>query len=81
MSAPHPLVTQLGAVRRERRIPAATLATRLGYSDMTLRNWFRGSRTPSLYALQDLADALGYTIALIPKDTHDRQPPMPAVRR
>lgn len=62
---PHPLIVILRDARRKAKIPAATLAKRIGWSRHTISAAERGRTTPTITFLDDYAAGLGMTVALV----------------
>jgi transcriptional regulator with XRE-family HTH domain len=58
----------LGELRQLLRISQRDLATDAGLHSSQLSYWERGLRTPDISSLVKLAHALGYDLALIPRE-------------
>lgn len=58
----HPIVKWTWYEMRRQRISQIKLARRAGVTSATLRNWWRGKRSPSLRDIEAVAGALGYEI-------------------
>lgn len=64
------VIAALGAARDARRLSLATVGRRSGHTLQRISLWLRGDQVPRADGLFDLAHALGYDLALIPrKDT------------
>lgn len=64
----HPLMAELLAHRRAKRITAAELSRRSGYSINTINHYSCGRGRPSAQLLADLANAIGLELRLVPVD-------------
>jgi transcriptional regulator with XRE-family HTH domain len=51
------------------RVPIAELARRIGGSPQGVQGWRSGKNAPSVFAVEELAAALGCRLALVPADT------------
>ena len=63
MSA-HPIMRELRDERKARGITLEELARRSGYGRSAICEWELGSRKIFVHALEDIANAMGLTIAL-----------------
>ena len=63
----HPAVVQLFELRRHRRRSVEWLARRCGWNGHSIGKWQSGNRCPTIWALHDMAAALGHEIILRPK--------------
>lgn len=59
------LVDRLRNVRVSREIKLETLAATSGYGKTTVTEWESGKHIPSVSALTDWANALGYDLTLV----------------
>lgn len=60
------LMTALAQIRVDRGYTQRDLAAASGYCLSCICEWERGSRQPRLSALEDIAQALGVRIAIVP---------------
>jgi transcriptional regulator with XRE-family HTH domain len=70
----HPIVAQLRQIRIDRGLTQGAVARRMGRARRTPSEWERGNYTPSVEAAAELADALGMTLTLAPKQTREGAP-------
>ncbi len=62
------LIATLGRSRETQRISQHEIARRTSISQGCVSEWFSGKATPTARHLCELADALGYDLALVPRD-------------
>lgn len=67
----HPVIARIGDEIRERRIPIASLGGMLGdaWGTGAISAWLRGTRHPTIGAVDLLADVVGMELGAYPKGT------------
>ncbi len=63
------LVTRIRRLRQERRLSVAELAKRCGMASVRIASYERGQRQPTVAALAEIYDALGYDLVVVPRGT------------
>jgi hypothetical protein len=68
----HPLIAQIGKEVHARRIPYAELSALLGgvWGDGAIGGWLRGTRHPTIGAVDRLAGVVGLELGAYPKGTN-----------
>lgn len=64
----HPIFRTLHAKIEESEMSLLQIAKRAGFDSKTIRNWWTGRSTPTLYDLQAVFNAMGYQITVLVLD-------------
>ncbi|GIF14807.1 helix-turn-helix domain-containing protein [Actinoplanes teichomyceticus] len=61
----------LNAIRRDRKVTYADIARKLGVSRQEVAKWLQGQRGVTAHRVPEIAHALGYDLALVPRAGED----------
>ena len=64
----NPLVEEIKRICFERNITQAKLSEMTGYTQVSICRWFSGQRTPTIDAVEKMADVLGLMIVIEGKE-------------
>ena len=64
-----PLVAELRVLRRLRKLRAVDVAEEAGVDVSSISLWENGHKAPIIYHLRAYANACGYDLALIPRES------------
>jgi transcriptional regulator with XRE-family HTH domain len=64
----HPIVAELREIRRSRGLSQEAVARKAGTTKAMISLWETGQSTPGLASADAYAQALGYTLALTPRE-------------
>ena len=64
------VVENLKYLIRENKVSQAKMSRYTGYTAASISKWFDGSRKPSIDAVVDMANAIGYDVVLVKRTTN-----------
>jgi hypothetical protein len=67
-------ISLLAQARRDQKLGLAAVGERMGHSFQQVGQWLRGTHVAQAPNLLALADALGYDVALVPRQGHPSNP-------